>query len=479
MRAWILSKRSSKILHANAILPSSFRDPSGFVYKVEEKIHRQISQAYQEHYDFLIESGLYSALIGDGSLIRHDEIAANGSAVTESVYKVIRPELVPFISYPYEWSFSQLKDAALLTLDVQQTALAHGMCLKDASAYNVQFVRGKPIFIDTLSFERYIEGKPWVAYRQFCQHFLCPLALMSYVDVRCGQLLKNYIDGIPIDLTARMLPLKSRFKWSLFAHIYLHASAQQRHADNAMSSGVNGKGNLSKSRLSALVSSLRNSVGKLVWQVNGTEWGDYYENTNYTERSAQHKAAIIEGYLKQEKPKILWDLGANTGAYSRIASNKGVCVVSFDVDPGAVEANYTQCRESHSVALLPLLMDLTNPSPAIGWDNRERMTLLERGPADMVFALALIHHLAISNNVPLLMIAGFFSRICRSLVIEFVPKSDSQVQRLLATRTDIFGQYNQHTFEAVFKEYFEIIDSCALTESKRTMYLMRNTGRVD
>lgn len=467
------SKRSRKILSINSILPSSFRDPSGFVYQNEERIYRQINQAYREHYDCFIESGLYSSLVEAGTLVKHDEINSEQLALTESVYKVIQPEVVPFISYPYEWSFSQLKDAALLTLDIQQQALAHGMWLKDASAYNVQFIHGQPIFIDTLSFEKYIEGQPWVAYRQFCQHFLCPLALMSYTDIRSGQLLKAYIDGIPIDLASRLLPVNTRFKWSLLAHIHLHASAQQKHADNSINTN---KGNLSKARLNALVESLKSSISKLSWKGSGTEWRDYYDNTNYLKSSAEHKARIIEGYLERERPQTLWDLGANTGAYSRLASRKDIAVVSFDVDPGAVEANYIECRHSKEANLLPLLLDLTNPSPAVGWNNCERMSLVERGPVDMVFALALIHHLAISNNVPFNMIADFFSRICRTLVIEFVPKSDSQVQRLLATRTDIFDQYNQDTFEAVFGEYFRIENSCSIMESDRAMYLMRKSG---
>ena len=473
-KTWFQGKRSSKIQAVNSVLPSSFRDPSGFVYKNEESIYRQINQAYQKHYDLFIESGLYASLVEAGSLVKHDEVSAKELALTESVYKVIQPEVVPFISYPYEWSFSQLKEAALLTLDIQQTALAGGMWLKDASGYNVQFVHGRPVLIDTLSFEKYVDGEPWIAYRQFCQHFLCPLALMSYVDIRFGQLLKTYIDGIPIDLASRLLPFSTRFKWPLLAHIHLHASAQRRHADNSANSA---KGTLSKQRLIALVDSLKHSISGLTWTGTGSEWGKYYDHTNYTPPSAEHKATLVDEYLEREKPQTLWDLGANTGTYSRIASRKGITVMSFDVDPEAVETSYVECRHSKEQNLLPLLLDLTNPSPAVGWNNRERMTLLERGPADMVFALALIHHLAISNNVPFEMIADFLSQVCRVLVIEFVPKTDSQVQRLLATRNDIFDQYNQETFESVFAKYFHIEHYCPIMQSDRVMYFMRSSVR--
>lgn len=465
---------SRKIPPFDSILPSSFRDPSGFVFEHGERIYRQVNQTYQQHYECLIESGLYRSLVERKALVAHDEVDASANALTESAYKVIQPQRVPFVSYPYEWSFSQLKDAALLTLDIQQQALAHGMCLKDASAYNVQFVNGKPVFIDTLSFEKYAAGSAWVAYRQFCQHFLCPLALMSHVDVRLSQLLKVYIDGVPLDLASRMLPAKTRLYWSLLAHIHLHASAQQKYG-NAAKNGT--QRSLSKDRLNALIESLRNAIKNLNWKATGTEWRHYYDNTNYSQASAEHKASIISEHIERERPGTVWDLGANTGFYSRIVSDKDIPVVSFDVDPGAVEANYRKCRDSADVHLLPLLLDLTNPSPALGWNTNERMSLIERGPADMVFALALIHHLAISNNVPLIKVADFLSKVCRTLIIEFVPKTDSQVKRLLSSRADIFDQYSEETFRSVFSQYFRIEHTTPITESERVLYFMRNAAR--
>ena len=177
-------------------LSSSFRDPSGFLFVEDGSLYRQVNQVYRENYDHLIESGLYDALVSKGLLIPHKE-ASSDLARTDDAYKVLKPQPVPFISYPYEWCFSQLKDAALLTLQVQKTAIDFGATLKDASAYNVQFVGPKPVLIDTLSFEKYTEGQAWVPYRQFCQHFLAPLALMSCTDVRLSQLSRTYIDGVP------------------------------------------------------------------------------------------------------------------------------------------------------------------------------------------------------------------------------------------------------------------------------------------
>jgi len=452
----------------NGEVLSSFRDPSGFLFYREGLIYRQINFYYKENYDFLINSRLYEDLTNAGLLIPHKEVDIKPINI-DKAYKVIRPELIPFISYPYEWCFSQLKDAALATLSIQKKALEFDMSLKDCSAYNIQFKNGKPIFIDTLSFEKYREGEPWVAYRQFCQHFLAPLALMCFTDIRLNQLLQTYIDGIPLDLASRLLPLRTRFSFSLSLHIHLHAKSQGHFAGKAIDKGRHKMNRLAHR---GFIDSLESIVQKLTWQPKGTEWSDYYEDTNYSVDALGHKKELLGEFLSKIDPKTVWDLGSNEGTFSRIASNKGVQTVSFDVDPAAVEKNYRQCVKKKEINILPLLLDLTNPSPGIGWENRERMSFLERGPVDTVFALALIHHLAISNNLPLSKIADFFSKICESLIIEFVPKNDSQVQRLLSTREDIFPDYTQQGFEDEFKKYFTIREVIKIRDSRRVLYMM-------
>lgn len=456
-------------LKNNGIVPSSFRDPSGFVFWRDGSIYRQINILYKEDYDHLMVSGLYKALVEAELLIPHEEIPAE-SARPDWCYKVIKPETVSFISYPYEWSFSQLKDAALTTIRIQERSLDFGMSLKDCSAYNVQFVKSKPVFIDTLSFEKYREGTPWVAYRQFCQHFLAPLALMSYRDVRLGQLFRIHLDGVPLDLASAILPFRTRFKFSLLSHIHLHAKSQTHFADRQMNTS---RHKVSRLGLLGIIDNLESAVKKLKWQPGGTEWGDYYEDTNYSSDAFQHKRQIVAEFLDKIIPKNVWDLGANTGIFSRIASNKGIPTISFDIDPAAVEKNYLECVRKSESNILPLLLDLTNPSPGIGWQNQERTSLIERGPADTVLALALIHHLAISNNVPFVKIADFLASICGSLIVEFVPKSDSQVQRLLSTREDIFPRYEQQSFEADFGQHFAIQSSVRIRGSERTLYLMK------
>jgi len=221
-----------------------------------------------------------------------------------------------------------------------------------------------------------------------------------------------------------------------------------------------------------LIDNLESAIKKLKWQPRGTEWADYYQNTNYSSGALHHKRQIVAEFLDKINPKSVWDFGANVGIFSRIASDRGIQTISFDIDPAAVEKNYLECIEENEANILPLLLDLINPSPGIGWQNQERTSLLERGPADAVFALALIHHLAISNNLPFDKIANFLNRICRSLIIEFVPKNDSQVQRLLSSREDIFPDYTQQAFESEFRKSFRIQESTKIRESERILYLM-------
>ena len=448
----------------------SFRDPSGFLFEQDGVLYRQVNRVYADDYDLLMSSGLYEDLVAAGLLVRHEE-ADTALARSADAVRVLRPERVPFISYPYEWCFSALKDAALTTLAIQKKAYDHGMVLKDASAYNIQFLRGKPVFIDTLSFEKYREGDPWIAYRQFCQHFLGPLALMSRRDVRLGQLLRIHLDGIPLDLVSELLPTRTKFRPSLLMHLHLHAKSQKRWEGETSIEGKRRK--IGRMGFQGIIASLESAVRKLAWRPGGTEWAEYYDETNYTDAAMEEKARLVGEYLHLAAPAQVWDLGANTGRFSRIAADEGVDTLAFDIDPAAVEKNYLDCRSRKETHILPLVLDLTNPTPGVGWENRERLSLLQRGPTDTALALALIHHIAISNNVPLSRVAQFFADVCRTLIIEFVPKSDSQVRRLLATRADIFGDYHVEGFEAAFAECFTVERSTAIAGTERRLYLMK------
>jgi hypothetical protein len=453
---------------ASGQLAASFRDPSGFLFSRNGILYRQINRVYAEDYARLMDSGLYEKLVKANLLIPHVE-SDQAPAEKEAAFKVIQPERVPFISYPYEWSFSQLKDAALATLSIHKRALKLGMSLKDASAYNIQFVRGRAMLIDTLSFEIYKEGEPWTAYKQFCQHFLAPLALMSYTDVRLNQLLRVYIDGIPLDLASQLLPFKTKWNFGLLTHIHIHAGSQKRYSDKTVEPR---KGGMSQQAMIGLIESLEGTIKKMLWTPAGTEWGAYYEATNYSDSAFEHKKQLVREWTAEKKPSLVWDLGGNTGVFSREAASSGAFTVSFDIDPAAVEQNYQVVKKNKEQNLLPLVLDLTNPSPSIGWDHTERDSFGQRGPADMALALAVIHHLAISNNVPLAQLAHFFAARSKWLVIEFVPKSDSQVKRLLASRKDIFPDYTKEGFETAFKKHFNIHKIEVVRESERHLYLM-------
>ena len=427
---------------------SSFRDPSGYVFKKEGIIYRKVSPAYLPVMEKVTESGLYSDLVTDSMLLPF-------RWVDEST---IKPEQVPFVSYPYEWSFSMLKDAALLTLKVQKLALERNLVLKDASAYNVQFIGSRPILIDHLSFCPYEKGKPWIAYRQFCQHFLNPLVLASYRDIRLLQLLKSNIDGIPANLTNKLLPLRARFNLGLLMHVGISSVDKE----------VKKIPSLSKVRLTSLLGSLETTVRRLSWKPT-KGWKDYGKECNYSEEATSSKFDIVGRFLDRTSPKTVVDLGANKGEFSGLAHNLGYDVLAVDSDPACVEFCYSTAGSRH---ILPLVVDFTNPSPSIGWESLERDSFLSRLKVDTAMCLALVHHLAIGNNLPLNRIAKLLSSICKELIIEWVPKEDSQVQQMLKFREDIFTDYTKESFEKEFSKYFVTIASEGIEGSLRGIYLM-------
>lgn len=296
---------------------SSFRDPSGFIFYKNNIIYRQINNHYKAEYEHLMNSGLYQKLVTENLLMSHKEVNVKPVLPNKS-FKIIEPKRISFISYPYEWSFTQLKDAALLTLKIEKIALEFDMTLKDASSYNIQFVDDRPIFIDTLSFEKYHEGEGWKAYKQFCQHFVGPLALMSHTDIRLNQLFRVHIDGIPVDLTSKLLPFRTRFMFSLLSHIHLHAKSQKHYEGK----NTNKKIKMNKRSFVGLIESLRSGIEKTKWNIDKTEWGDYYSETNYSDSSLIEKKNIISKMIDSVNPKQVWDLGANTGLFSRLSSKK-------------------------------------------------------------------------------------------------------------------------------------------------------------
>jgi len=347
------------------------------------------------------------------------------------------------------------------------------MSLRDASAYNVQFRRGSPILIDSLSFEPLPEGTPWIAYRQFCEHFLAPLALMARRDIRLSRLLRADPDGVPLDLASTLLPARTRLDLGLLSHIHLHARAQRRYAGNADEGRAARSARIDRGRLVALITNLRGTVAGQRWAASGTEWSDYADNTSYSERATTSKARLVESFVGRTTGRRVWDLGANTGRYSRIAADAGRDVVAFDVDPAAADRNYRAVVAEGRRDVLPLVLDVANPSPGIGWLGEERGSLLARGNADVVLALALVHHLAISRNVPLPHVVELFARLAPWAIVEFVPKDDPMVRRLLAARRDVFDDYSLEGFRAAAAARFEVVAEEPVEDSGRVMFLLR------
>jgi hypothetical protein len=343
------------------------------------------------------------------------------------------------------------------------------MTLRDASAFNIQFAAGRPILIDTSSFGIAEQGRPWIAYRQFCEQFLAPLAVMAYVDPRLARLSQLNVEGVPLDLAVRLLPRRARLRPSLLLHLFLHARAQRRFSGGA---APERRRDVSSRALRGLLESLRTAVSHLPAPRRTGTWSEYDATmTHYSDEASSAKASAVSTLLDEIVPRTAWDLGANVGRYSRIATEKGIDVVAFDLDHDAVDANYRRVREDGDERLLPLVLDLTAPSPAIGWANRERMALAERGPADVVLALALIHHLAIANNVPLPRIASFLASLGRYAVVEFVPKDDVMVAALLRDREDIFPDYSPDGFVDAFTTVFELRRTIPIADSSRVLYL--------
>lgn len=451
---------------------SSFRDLDSSIYIKNNEPYRIIFKSYEEHYAELEKSGLMEQLISELKLIPHTVCNSEiqNIAPQNEIYKVIKPEIIPTISYSYEWSFSQLKEAALLTLDIQLQALKNDLTLKDASSYNIQFLYGKPIFIDTASFEKYQADSPWVAYKQFCQHFVAPLLFYKYDNAELIKLMWSNIDGIPLTVASKALPYKTKFNFFTWTHIHYHSKLELKHHSNQAFKAKKIK--LSKAKLLGFLEFLKTGIENITLKNNQTVWSNYYDTFSYSEKSFNHKKDLVENHLKKINANTVLDLGCNDGEFSLIASKQAKQVIAVDFDYKVVENLYQQIKKTNTKNILPLLFDISNPSPAIGWANTERMNFFNRVKCDTLLALAVIHHIAIGNNVPFSKIASLLATMTTNLIIEFVPKQDVQTQKLLITKKDIFSKYTIEEFTYQFEKYFTINSSEKLIESDRVLFFM-------
>lgn len=448
--------------------PASFKDPAGFVFQHNNNIYRQVNQGYAANYQLLIQSGLHDKLVQKNWLIAHTDLQENITG-TDNWYLTLLPEQLPFISYPYEWSFDMLRDAALLTLKINKEAIAHGMILKDATPFNIQFHKGKPVFIDTLSFDKYDEAKPWIAYRQFCECFLFPLYLNYYTRIDAARLLAIYPDGLPAAMVANLLPFKSRFNLNVWMHVYLQRNIQGQHPDQQQNSVV-----FSKKKLLLLINGLIENIKKLSIHTDTTTWSNYYTETILSDQYLKQKEMVFREYINGISFTTVLDLGANDGYFSKIAAEKAASVIATDFDSKCINNLYREIKTNKTVTILPLIVDISNPSPAIGFANEERNAFIGRAKYDLVLALALIHHLVFGKNIPLAMLPEFFSRLTKDyLIIEFVPFEDEKVKLLLQNKEEYHKNYSAADFETAFGTRFEIIKKQPIDSTNRVLYLMK------
>jgi len=446
---------------------ASFRDPSGYIFHDGDTLRRVINPIYFPQYRKLKSSGFFETLFKKGLLIPHTETSVTEEAI------IITPEKIPFITNPYEWSFEQYKHAALLTLQIQKYALTKGFILKDASAYNVTFHKGKTVFIDTLSFDFYEENTPWRAYKQFITHFLGPLVLTHYHGTEIFKMMQTHIDGIPVKLIASLLPKKTKFSSTLYTNIHLLAKMESKHSEDYKAETKVAK--LSKKAQNNILESLFDYIKKLKVS-EATEWGDYYNKTNYDKEAFDGKKHLIRDWVLDLKPKSAIDMGGNDGTFARTFLDEVPEVIVTDIDSNAVEYNYWQVQQNKEENMLPFVCDVLQPSPGIGFNNVERDSLIERlqnYAPDVTLALALIHHITLSGNVPFEKSAAFFAKFSKYLIIEFPKREDSWVESLLVRKREFinhFDFYNLEAFERGYLTYFDLEKKEEIKGTNRVLF---------
>jgi hypothetical protein len=443
--------------------PSSFRDPQTILEFDSEFYYRRMSINYWPNYLHFKISGLKDKLIEEGYILSFEEIVDKQPNVGFANH-VVKTEKIPFVSYPYEWSFSQFKIAALFTLKINLLALEYGMILKDASMFNVQFIGCKPIFIDLSSFEIYENDKPWQAYYQFCKHFYAPLFLAAKKNLFIPKLLQYFIDGIPLKEAVLLSNTKDFLGSGPFLHLFLHAKGEGK----AVGSQV--KKRLTQNKLTDILKHLESSIERLIPKNKNTTWVNYCQNNNYLESSKQDKANIIKLFLEQVNGTKAMDIGANDGFYSKLLAEKGMYTLVVDIDEMAVDKVFFENYNIKNTTIHPLQINLVNPTPAIGWNNSERKSFWERCKVDVIQALAIVHHLIITHDISFKEIAKKLAQHTQYLIIEFVDPDDSQAQILLQNKPHHAQGYNQVNFEIAFNTFFNLIDKKIIIGSKRELY---------
>jgi ribosomal protein L11 methylase PrmA len=454
--------------------PGSYKDPHGYVFHYDGAVLRTILPPAKANYEFIRDKGTITESIKEGFLVDVEELdKCNVPDTLADAAYVVRHFKIPLISYPYEWSFSQLKEAALHHLRFQIFLLERDATLRDASAYNIQFIGSRPIFIDLLSIGPYKEGDYWLAHSQFCEQFLNPLLLRALKGITHNGWFRGNLDGIYTRDLAKLLSLKDKVSWNVFSQIIVQAHFEATALKNPTTATFKAQSRkpLPRKSYNGFLVQLFNWINKLEPKDTGkTVWGEYATNNTYLDEEADKKRLIVQRFAEEYKFDKLIDLGCNTGDYSIEALNSGVkFVVGYDFDTKAVDQAFLRAQKQ-GLNFLPLYLDAANPSPNQGWRQAERLGFQERNMADGIIALAFIHHLAIAKNIPLDQIVTWITGIAPRGLIEFVPKSDITVGKMLALREDIFSDYSEENFIKILSSQVNILSSQTVSSSGRTIF---------
>jgi hypothetical protein len=459
-----------------ALDPGSFRDPDSRVYIAGGGVYRLLSERGRDDWLALSAAPVFGEATADGTLVATEAVERDAVPGIDGLpaAAILRHERVPFVSYPYEWTFGMLRDAALLHLDLLAHALEDGLILKDSSPYNVQWRGAAPVFIDIGSFERLRPAEPWVGYRQFCMLFLYPLMLTAFRGVPFQPWLRGSLEGIAPADAARLLGRRDRLRRGVMTNVVLHARLERRYAavqGREVKRELRGAG-FGAELVKANVRKMRKLVDRLRWEPGESAWTSYGEADGYAAPDREAKAAFVRVAAGRRARRLAWDLGANDGDYARIAADAGCeSVLAMDADHPTVELLYRALRDEGERRILPLVMDVCDPSPARGWRGRERSALLDRGRPDLTLCLALVHHLAITRNVPLPDVVAWLHALGGDLVVEFPTREDPMVRRLLAAKNeDAHGDYDLESFERALGEAFEIARRETLPSGTRVLF---------
>lgn len=478
----------------------SFRDPSGHVFVLDDEVVRSVHPGAHTCFEKVLASGILEDLCRRGLMVQTQRDRA-GRALQQFIgargetpsLLLVHPRLA-YISYSHEWTFSQLKDAAICHLDVHTAALDRGLTLSDASAHNIQFRDGRPLHIDPLSLRPYVDGESWSGYHQFCRMFLLPLLVEAWVGIGFQPLLKGCVDGVPLEFGARLLPKHKVFtSLNAFMHVHMHARLTRSVTSSRPSDAARTRRPyLPRRRYVALLQEMRRWIASLRSGRNRggsiTYWSEYHTINSYSSDMQQSKARFVESFAqdlaKQHRTgpcrgrTLICDIGGNTGEYAAVVVGAGIdSAVIFDTDLDSLEKAYK--RSQAGAPMLPLLVDVADPSPSLGWNQAERKGLNERSRGvSGVLALAVIHHLCIGRNLPLQAVVRWLVGFAPAGVIEFVPKSDPMVVGMLSTREDVFGDYDEPTFLRYLGEVAEVSSSLRLEGNGRLLvrYARRTHG---